>query len=422
MIKIDSFMQGLAGFFPTKRFCIAFSGGLDSMVLLHLFRKWREKTLDIELRAIHVHHGLSLHGDSWVEQCKQICNSANVHLDIHNLSLQKKPQISLEEMARTERYRVFQDSLKKEEILVTAHHQDDQAETILLQLFRGAGPKGLAAMPSMIRFGEGLLIRPLLAYDKSALKQYALNNKLSWIEDESNLDTRFDRNFLRHELLPLIENRWPKITKNLARAARHCAIANQYIENDIATIFQAVFNPQNKSLSISLLLAHDIPTQNYIIRYWLEQLGLPLPSTQKLTILHKEVLQSRADATPLVCWRHVEVRRFDNQLFAMRPICGDYSRLVIEWDLKNDLILPGDLGRIKIADINQLGLDTTYLERITIRFRQGGERCCLRNRQHSSSLKKLFQEWRIPPWERNRVPLLYSHEMLRAIIGYAVCA
>jgi tRNA(Ile)-lysidine synthase len=420
MLTHENFFKRLRAYTHLNEFCLAFSGGLDSSVLLHLFCQCRQQHPTIRLRAVHIHHGLSPHADQWAASCERVCHHYEVPIDIIKIAIAKNSQESLEELARNGRYQVFRELLRGDELLVTAHHQDDQAETVLLQLFRGAGPKGLAAMPIIAPFAKGILFRPLLAYQREQLKYYANSQQINWLEDESNQNLVFDRNFIREALLPLIKTRWPTISDNLMRVAGHCAQADKFIEKNIAHLFNNLIDPGTNRLAVEGLLSFDKPIQNYIIRFWLQYLNRPLPSTALLEVLHQEILACRQDANPIVRWKDIEIRRYHNYLYAMPPLKYHDPAMVISWDLNEDLVLPNDLGTMSLSSLKQQGLNPVDLDQVTIRFRQGGERCRLPNRPHSHSLKKLFQEWRVPPWQRGRIPLLYSKNKLRAIIGYAV--
>jgi tRNA(Ile)-lysidine synthase len=231
----------------------------------------------------------------------------------------------------------------------------------------------------------------------------------------------FDRNFIRHQILPLIASRWSHITENLARAASHCATADRFIENHIKLFLDESLLDSDKSLSISTLLTFPLEIQNLLLRTWLQSVDLPLPSTKKLYLLQRELIESRQDAKPLLCWKGVEVRRYNQRLYATPPLVAHDAGLKIAWNLKEDLLLPHHLGKIMLMDITALGIQIEDLSDTTIRFRQGGERCKIKNKKHSQSLKKLLQAWRVPPWQRDRIPLLYEKEHIKAIIGYAAC-
>lgn len=419
MLSVALFIEQLIELPDTAQCCIALSGGLDSRVMLHLLAKARE-VLNIKLRAVHVHHGLSPNATAWANFCQATCDSYEIPLEICKVKVTKLRQQSLEEQARIERYRVFRELLEKDEFLVTAHHQDDQAETLLLQLFRGCGPKGLAGMARTKKLGNGWLLRPLLEFPRSMLKDYAIVNKLQWLEDESNRNLAFDRNFLRHSILPMLQSRWPQLSANLTRAAKHCAQADSFIEYHIVQDFEGVYNRRNMTLQVSKLLELDAEIQNYVIRYWLQYLDLSLPSVKKLQALRKDLLLSRVDAAPLIHWKGVQVRRYQDQLYAMSPLLPHDPSIIIPWNLQDDLELPSQLGILLLQDVIQMGFHHLPVP-ITIRFRQGGERCQLKNRKHSHSLKKLFQLWGVPPWLRERIPLLYAGDELKAIMGYEVC-
>lgn len=420
MLTAEQLQSQLSSLTSATKFAIAFSGGLDSSVLLHLLLQYQKSFPNIELRAIHINHGLSPHADHWEQVCKQTCSDYGVVLASKKLHLHKMPQQSLEALARAERYQALRELLEDDEVLVTGHHQDDQAETVLLQLFRGSGPYGLAAMPVAATFGGTTLIRPLLNYRRADLLAYANQHGITWLEDESNTNTSFDRNFLRQELLPVMEQRWPGLITNLTRTASHCGQAKQYIEHSVRTLYLEIFEPATKSMNVSLLLEQDRLVQSYLIRYWLGQLPMPIPNTKKLNML-LEQLTCRHDAMPLIKWSNVEARRYDGSLFVLTSLPFHDVDTVIPWDLSSDLQLPANLGFISLQTLKDHGLDLQNLTEVTIRFRKGGERCRLMNRKHSHSLKKLLQLWRIPPWQRDRIPLLYSAEELKAVIGYAIC-
>lgn len=418
MLDVTRFKDTIAFLTSSSHFCLAYSGGLDSTVLLHLFVKLRKES-QISLRAIHINHGLSPHASRWEQLCQDNASAQDVPIEVHHIKIQKNAQESLEAIARTLRYDLFESLLQPREVLVTAHHCNDQAETLLLQLLRGCGPKGLAGMPNAAIFGEGQLIRPLLQYSRSELREYATAQGLQWVEDESNGNNSFDRNYLRNAVLPLIEKRWPGAVQTLARTSQHCATAEKFIEEQVSKHFVSIFNSSNNSLWLEPLLGLEKTTQAYLIRYWLQKLKLPLPNTKKLETLLSQ-LTCRQDAKLLITWGQVEIRRYDNALFALNNISRHNPDEIIPWDLQDDLVLPCELGTVRVKDVLQAGL-VLESPRITIRFRKGGERCTLLNRSHSHSLKKLFQHWRVPPWLRDRIPLLYDDDKLKAIIGYAIC-
>lgn len=382
-----------------NKFLIAYSGGLDSHVLLHRLVIQRDNNSEIKLRAVHVHHGLHEDADKWTAHCQKICDELNVELIIKKIQIEKGSKLGIEAAARNARYRVFESLLENNETLVTAHHQDDQAETVLLQLLRGAGPKGLAAMPECAKFGCGEHARPLLNFTRKQLQEYAQQHQLHWLEDPSNLETGFNRNYLRHEIMPLLEKRWKGVAAVLSRSAQNCADASKILDEvakqDLEKVICSV--EQKNILSVKKLLQLNKETLFNVIRYWLDQLDLSLPSRIKLEQIEKEVLRAREDAMPLVKWEGVEIRRYRDGLYAMPPLEEFDPNQIISWDIQKPLTLPGKLGILTSDQLekNQVKLDNS--KNVTIRFRQGGEK-----------IKKLFQEKGIPPWQRDRVPLLYS--------------
>lgn len=278
---------------------IAYSGGLDSHVLLHAAAQLRQQIPQLNLQAIHVHHGLSPQADHWVAHCQGVCAQLAAPLICEYLRDAPQPADSVEAWARESRYRVFAKVLPPNALLLTAHTQDDQAETVLLQLLRGAGPKGLAAMPQQQVFAAGRLCRPLLNFTRSQLHDYALQNNLIWIEDESNLDHRFARNFLRHQILPLLRQRWPAVASNLARSARHCAEAAENL-TELAQLDLAHDMPQ--TLSLELLRRLSPARQRNVLRYWLQQQGCRLPNTQHIYQIQRDLINGRPDSRPQVHW------------------------------------------------------------------------------------------------------------------------
>lgn len=394
-----------------KTVWIAYSGGLDSHVLLHSLHDY-----PANIKAIHIHHGLNSKADEWVAHCRQVCKHLNIPLQVEYIHLET-PHQNVEALAREKRYNIFSKLIEKDEALLTGHHQDDQAETLLLQLFRGAGLKGLSAMPEKMPFAKGLLIRPLLRFTQTELNEYAKTHQLNWIEDDSNLHLHFHRNFLRHQIFPLMQTRWPTLSKTLARSAEHFAEAQVLLDTLAQQDLKEVL-ASNQTLWIPKLLELPLARQKNVLRYWLDQKGFPMPSQQKLLAIQNTVLNCKPDAAPLVTWENVEVKRYRKALYANRvelPV----SLESYEWEIDQNIQFNGHAFSQK--DLIAQGIDLTGIKKLQIRFRQGGERCRLKGHTHSKPLKKLFQEWGVPPWEREKVPLIYHEEKLIAVWGYALC-
>lgn len=392
-------------------FFIAYSGGLDSHVLLHLCAAIRQENASLKLTAIHINHNLSANAQKWDQHCEKICRDLKIKYIAKNIdvkkSLRQKNKQSLEALARELRYKVFAKILPENGVLLTAHHADDLAETVLLQLFRGAGPKGLAAISEKNSFANGILLRPLLQFTRAEILEYAILHDLQWIEDESNIDEKFERNYIRHKVMPMIKLHWQGVTKAISRSAFHCAESDELLkalaDEDLALVKTSFKN----ALSITKLLTLNTARQKNVMRYWLHQLNLALPATTKMQQILKTILHCRSDRNPLVHWDKVEIRRFKDNIYALHELTKQDVNLVFDWDLKQPLNLPNDLGTL-VAKFS------TIPKKVQIKFRRGGEKC------DSHSLKKIFQEQEVPVWLRNRIPLVYLDNKLMIVVGYYV--
>ena len=412
---LDSILSSLD---PSKNFYVGYSGGVDSHVLLHILSRRK-----LKLKAIYINHGLSPNAEQWAKHCEHICQSLQVPWQTIKVNAQPKAGQSPEAAAREARYRAFADLMQPGDYLLTAHHQDDQAETLLLQLLRGAGVKGLASMPVIKPFAQGYQVRPLLGVNRSEILAYASQNQLQWIEDESNLNTDFDRNFIRQQVMPLLNQRWPVAANTIARSAKHLAevyeVESWFAENELAKLSGS----QPKTLSISELLTYPQAIQKLLLRRWFNVQGLPMPSEAQLERMLTDVLHCREDADPKVVWQHYQLRRYRDDLYALPLITNFDNTVVIPWDLTGEVALPQQLGRLAVKKIQGQGINPklTAQAQITVRFRQGGERCQPQGRVGSHPLKQLLQEWSVPTWQRNYIPLLYLNDELAAVIGYCIC-
>ncbi len=402
-----------------KTYWVGYSGGLDSHVLLHLCAEV-QKSCPLRLKAVHVHHGLSPYASNWAAHCEKICTELQIDFIQKSIHAKALPGDSPEEAARDLRYAVFADLMASQDMVLTAHQQDDQAETLLVQLFRGAGPKGLAAMPVMKAFATGFHGRPLLSASRAELKKYAEEHRLIWINDESNEDKSFARNFLRHAILPILKQRWPTVTKTLARVAENCAEAEEIVSNLISQDLTACCGKAPHTLAINKLLLLDEVRQRYVLRAWILAQGFAVPSSIKLHQIQHDFLQAKQDRFPCMKWANVELRRYQNELYIMSALMPHDSTQVFSWELTQSLNLP-HLGELSAVLTDAAGLSQT-ITHVTVRFRQGGERCYFPGHGCHQSLKHLMQEWNIPPWERNRVPLLFVEDELIAVVGFFIDA
>lgn len=391
---------------------VGFSGGLDSTVLLHSLV--HQSVLVHKIIAVHINHGLSTNANQWQAHCQTICHAWNIQYLSQQVFFDSKA--NLEDNARRARYAVFHTLIEKNDALLLGHHQDDQAETLLLQLFRGAGVEGLAAMPDCLPFGQGHLCRPLLNQTRQELETYANKYKLTWLDDESNWNCHYARNFLRQQVLPLIKTRWPKVTSNLARTAQHCQDAQKNLEQ-LAYLNYPSLKKTSNILSIQPLYELTLVQQHNVLRVWLKKNCSLLPDTKVFKQIIPKVIQAKQDANPEIKWGNYCIRRYKNQLFLLDQIQPIRRDLVVWHAFPNDLNLPSKLGLLKAEAVRE-GAIIPIGSRVEVRFRQGGEEFQWRGQK--KVLKKLFQEWGVPTWFRSHIPLVYINEQLAVVVGYAI--
>jgi len=402
-----------------KRVWLAYSGGVDSHVLLHLLAKSEHPQL-ANLAAIHVDHGLNNDSPLWAQHCADIAADLKVDFVSLKANVCNIESLGMEAAAREARYLALEKSLTSDDILLTAQHQQDQAETLLLQLFRGAGPKGLSAMASHFMLGETETIRPLLNISQTDIVNYAQKNQLQWIDDPSNVETRWNRNYIRHKLWPDIIERWPSAAQTISRSAAHCAETSELLD-DLAeqdlTLLEV--NKTSVSLPIKELLTLSPARYRNALRHFLLWKKHLLPSSINLQRIIDEVCLAKQDSNPLVTWSGVEIRRYQGQIYVMSPLPRHNHNNSIVMDSFEDISL--DDGRtIEWCKVEGDGLKLPVSAKITLRFRQGGEQIKPQGEEHHRSLKHLFQQWSIPPWQRDRIPLIFCDDKLVAVIGYCI--
>ncbi len=409
----DIFLQ----FGLDKTYWIAYSGGLDSHVLFFLSDLLRSE-LAIKLHAIHINHGLSLNSMTWASHCKQVCKEKNIDFIEHTIRLELNPGESLEEAAREKRYAFFAECLGEGDILLTAHHQEDQAETVLLQLLRGAGLKGLAAMPVIKPFARGFHCRPFLTFPRAMLQQIAQDHQLRWIDDESNNNIQFSRNFIRHEILPILKKRWPSATTTMARSAKHCAESQELLEEFTTELCSITKGTRDNTLSVAHLQRLSSQKQRFVLRAWIRGLGYPLPNLKKMSVIQNNVLTAARDRMPCVSYSGIEIRRYRDDLYLMRSsLKHDHSSY--QWNMTQPLLLPG-IGLLHATLVVGKGLRADF-KTVAIRFRQGGEKVEIPGRDRHT-LKNLLQSWHVLPWERDRLPLIFVENRLIGVVGYFINA
>jgi tRNA(Ile)-lysidine synthase len=406
---------------PNPKLLLAFSGGLDSVVLLHLLVE-SNKSLPFKLYAQHVHHGLSPNADAWATFCKDTCANLNIPITISKVKINKNSGLGVEATARAARYEALLES--EADFICLAHHQDDQAETLLLQLARGAGIKGLAGMGNV----SNKLLRPLLDAPRSALEAYAKQHNLTWIEDESNLDTKFDRNFMRHEILPKLETQYPAIKQTISRAAQHMAEADMLLD-ELAEIDVKKCLLNSQQLQLAPLANLSSARVNNALRWWLLQNNCDAPSAAQLQQISQQLLHAKSDANVKIKLSvSLILQRFQGIAYLVKNVQeGDhlYVRSVfsLPWQGEKTIILP-DQSRLFFSEKLGEGIAMRHVEsgQLNIRYRRGGETLKPEENRPSRSMKSLFQTSNIPPWQRGRLPLLFLNNELAMLSNIAVAA
>ncbi len=390
--------------------CVALSGGLDSCVLLHAMAALA-RTQPFKLRAVHVDHGLQAASATWAESCREACTAAGVELRVLTLGLGVPRGESLEAAAREARYAALAAELAPGERLLTAHHRDDQLETVLIQLLRGAGVAGLAAMPARARLGPGWQLRPLLDVDRGALREYADGQGLAWCEDPMNASLRFDRGWLRARVLPAIRERWPAASVTVARRAAHHAEAGRLLDALAAADAEGILDDGRVSLAALAGLPRD--RQVNVLRWWLRSEGLRPPAAAQLGAVLPDFFSARPDGAPALRWPAGEIRRYRGRLYAGRPlpaqpgIAAPPGAPVFE-------LGPG-LGHFELVATEEGGLRSPLPAEPELRFRAGGESLRPHAGRPRKRLKDLCQEAGVVPWMRERLPLVYLGGQLAAV-------
>ncbi len=392
-------IDGLDG--DTNPLLLGLSGGLDSMALLHLLTD-----AGARLRALHVHHGLHPDADAWEQHCRRACEALGVPFVLARVQVTRDGD-GLEAAARDARHAAFAAHLRAGETLVLAHHRDDQAETVLLRLLRASGTGGLAAMRPRRDFGHGVVWRPLLDVSRADLLAYAQAKGLAWIEDPSNQDDTLDRNFLRARVLPVLAERWPQAAAALARSAALLAGDARLLDAETTNRLAQVQGAAPAFLSVPGLLALEPGWRHRVIRAWLAALDLPPLPGAALARIDAEMLPVRGDAEPEYRWAGCVLRRWRDQLFAEAARAALPTDWQAAWSGAEPLDLPtGDQLAFESADPAAAPATMT----LSVRARRGGERITLPGRKHSHALKKLLQELDVPPWERERLPLVFADD------------
>ena len=415
--SVDRVAAVLGGLPQPDQYLIAYSGGLDSHVLLHVMTVLHAQGFP-PCQAIHIQHGLQRVAADWAEHCQAVCQALDVPLQIEHLDLQPPAGASLEAVAREARYAALYRLAPPHSMLLTAHHADDQAETVLLQLLRGAGIQGLAAMPLCRPTPCGWHARPCLAVSRQGLQAYAEQHRLSWIEDPSNQDTDFDRNYIRQQVMPVIGARWPAASRTIARSANHLAATLPIIQAQTASDLADCVNAAGR-LQVSALLALPLVRCQHVVRAWVRQSGHSVPNQAQLAEITDNMLHAATDAQPMVAWQDTLLRRFRDQLWLQtRPVPpAPSSETQLPWSADcAEIILPPGCGILQRLPAREGIPDRFWQEgKVSIRWRTPGIRCQPRGRQGSRSFKQLCQTYAVPPWQRAYLPLIYQENRLIAV-------
>jgi len=472
---------------------IGLSGGVDSVVLLHLLHQLAPR-FSCQLSALHVHHGISPNADAWADFCTELCERYHIPLHIEHVDIAPLRAHGIEAAARKLRHAAF--ARQPCDFVALAHHADDQAETLLLQLLRGAGVRGASAMPVLSQvegpvlsrsqqpfvkrtaaltpsplagegWGEGVehrpvLLRPLLHCSRREILDYAAANNLQWIEDESNADDSYPRNFLRHRLLPLLEEKFPACRATLARSAQHFAEASELLDDLARLDVQRPPSPSmgegwgEGALEISRLQSLSQPRAKNLLRYFLHSIGAPMPQAVQLDDMLQQLCNARQDAA--VCIEYGgcdtllrssrlreqspaahpapedsvppcqgggwQVRRYQGKVYALQALGEFDGSLALPWQGEAGLDWPALNTHLVFTRTLGQGICLAKLQRapVTLRLRQGGETLRPHPKAATRTLKNLLQEQHIPPWQRDRWPLLYCGNTLICVPGVAIAA
>jgi tRNA(Ile)-lysidine synthase len=443
---------------------IGLSGGVDSVVLLHLLQKLAAH-FSWQLSALHIHHGISPNADAWAEFCADLCARHHIPLHIEHVDIEPLRAHGIEAAARKLRHAAF--ARQPCDFMALAHHADDQAETLLLQLLRGAGVRGASAMPllagragspNLPRRGSCALwvLRPLLHCSRQEILDYAAAHDLQWIEDESNADDNYPRNFLRHRVLPLLSEKFPAYRDTLGRNAQHFAEASELLDDlarldaqnllplpsgEITSDLDVVVGQPSRMASSSIRVGergkgHDVtlevsrlqslsqPRAKNLLRYFLHGLSAPMPQALQLDDMLQQLCNAREDAAVCIAYGDWQVRRYQGKVYSLRALDEFDRSLVLPWHGEVELDWPALAARLHFKHTKSSGISLAKLQRapVTLRLRHGGETLRPYPNAATRTLKNLLQEHHVPPWQRDRLPLLYCGDELVCVLGVAIAA
>ncbi|WFP48454.1 tRNA lysidine(34) synthetase TilS [Methylomonas sp. EFPC3] len=396
---------------------VAYSGGVDSHVLLHLAAVGAG--LQERIVAVYVNHGLQASADAWGEHCRRQCLELRVAFQIVKVDAVARNGEGPEAAAREARYRALRPLLEEGDVLLLAQHREDQAETLLLQLFRGAGVAGLAGMPVDAAFGRGRMLRPFLDKSKKDICDYARANHLQWVDDPSNQSSDFDRNFLRNQILPLLKQRWPALDKTVARSAAHCGEASRMLEDWVGPVLAEMLDPESKSICLAGLSRLSDSQRRFVLRKWLTSFGLKPPSAAVIDALTAQATNRQGKTSaPQLQIQGYHVLGYRQKLFCIPAVALDKFAGNLLWPKPDTrLDLGNGYGLVRAEACSGIAKAHWDGAEVSVKARVGGEKLKLSGRAGHHCLKKLYQEAAIPPWERDQRPLLYMDGRLAAVAG-----
>ena len=406
---------------------IAYSGGMDSHVLLHALCELKQAgQIKGELAVLHVNHGLSSNAQAWARHCQNVCDSLNLPLNCHEVQVLKDGK-GLEDAARNMRLAVFAKAVEEGGYVLTAHHLDDQVETLLFRLMRGTGLRGMSGMSAVRALGNGKMIRPLLHLSREQLASYANEHNLQWIEDESNAVVNFDRNYLRQQVMPLLAARWPGYHKNWQRFAQ-LAEEGELLQKELGSQDLELVIKGIHKLDLTALQEFSALRQRNILRSWFllleETHQIPAPDYNVIEQVFQVLIPAAQDAMPLISWgksgQRYELRRFASHLYLVLPQTETPESIRMTWDTSNLLKLPGKMGTLALLESDGEGVDITPGDALEVRFKQGGEQAKPAGRK-TRSLKKILPDYQVPPWLRGSTPLIYREHELVAVADLFIC-
>lgn len=373
-------------------YLIAYSGGADSSALLHLFAD------TANVRAIHINHHLQADASDWQQHCQKTCNDLGIPLIIEQAQLAD----SSENAARIARYALFNQHLNSNEILLTAHHAQDQSETILLKLLRGTGIKGLCGIAKLQKFAQGYLARPLLGFSPQILKKYLLENKLNWIEDSSNQDSSYKRNYIRNEILPGLLKSFPDGVDNISRSGNNIRQSYQ--------LLQHLLNFDDRYLCIDTLLSVPDKLRTTLFYHWLSSKNLPLPDQKALSQICNDFIHAKKDKNPHFANKYYQLSRWQHAIYCIKPYQQIGVNHSFQWNTSLAFVLPNKSGVLSYVGTQNLNF--------IIKFNQTGQKLKPANSQCTRPVKKLFQQHKVPPWQRHNTPFIYHNNTLVSL-GYS---